>query len=116
MGRSKIYDKEYPGELIILGAKIFNNIEKLKKEHPMECDVIVAEVLTWVADLISEYDESYTPYTRIVAEKALKKVATDYPGLLHREALCETIGDFLYQLEGDWLMVDSDNIYYKKER
>ena len=92
-------------------------VEKLKKEHPMECDAIVAEVLTWAADLISEYDEGYMPYTRMVAEKALKKVATDYPGLLHRDALCETIDDFLYQHEeDDCLYIDGDTTYIKKER
>ena len=117
MGRSKIYDREYPGEVMILGAKIFNSVEKLKKEHPMECDAIVAEVLTLAADLISEYDDDYMPYTRMVAEKALKKVATDYPGLLHRDALCETIDDFLYQhKEDDCLYIDGDTTYIKKER
>lgn len=91
----KCYDKKYTLEVILLGTKLYDNVRALQKEHPAEVDAIVAEALLMAADYASE--KTWDMHCFIIMANALKNVAMNYPGLLHREDLCQTIEDIIYQ-------------------
>ena len=69
--------------------------ESLMKSDPVMYDILVAGVLIAAADEIAQ--EMHDKHSLIKVERALKTLAMEYPGLMHREALCGTIEDFLYK-------------------